>query len=54
MKLDFNDFLDINDNLYIAKADKFIHYGLIELAGKKHVLKLSEPVYFYNLDTLIK
>ena len=29
MKLDFNDFLDINGNFYIAKADAFIHFGLI-------------------------
>jgi len=48
MKLDFNDFLDINGNFYTAKADGFIHYGLIELAGKKHVLRLDEPVYFYH------
>ena len=54
MKLDFNDFLDINGNFYTAKADGFIHYGLIELAGKKHVLKLKEPVYFYHSDTLTK
>ena len=54
MKLDSNDFLDINGNFYTAKADAFIHYGLIQLAGKKHVLRLNEPVYFYNQNVLHK
>ena len=52
MKLDFNDFLDINGNFYTAQADGFIHSGLVQLAGKKHVLRLDEPVYHYNRDSL--
>ena len=54
MKIDFNDYLDINGNYYTAKPDAFIHYALIELAGKKHILKIDQPVYYYNRRSLHK
>jgi len=34
MKLDTNDFYDSKGNYFVEKSDKFIHYGLVELAGK--------------------
>ena len=52
MKIDPKDFLDKNGNFYTAKADAFIHYALVELAGKEHILKVDEPVYFYNRISL--
>ena len=48
MKIDKNDFLDSQGNFYEWKADGFIHFALIELAGKNHTLKIDEPVYYYR------
>ena len=48
MKIDKNDFLDSKDEFYKSKADGFIHIALVELAGKNHVLKIDEPVYYYR------
>ena len=48
MKLDFEDFLDINGNFYTMKADALIHYGLVEMATNKHILKIKEPLYLYK------
>ena len=48
MKIDPTDFLDINGNYYVEKADAFIHFSLVELSGKKHTVKINQPVYSYN------
>ena len=48
MKIDPTDYLDINGHFYTAKADGFIHYPLVELAGEKHLAKVDEFVYYYN------
>ena len=48
MKIDKNDYLDSMGNFYLEKADGFIHFSLIELAGKNHTLKIDEPLYYYR------
>ena len=41
MKIDKNDFLDGKGNFYKWKADAFIHFSLVELAGKDHIMKID-------------
>ena len=52
MKIDPTDFLDKNGNFYVEKADAFIHFSLVELAGPNHLKKLDEPVYYYDEGAL--
>ena len=47
-KIDKTDFLDKNFKYYRKKSDAFIHYALVELAGTDHMVKIDEPVYFYD------
>ena len=50
MKIDFEDFKDVNGDFYKGKSDTFIHFFLFELAGKEHIAKYNEPVYYYNVS----
>lgn len=52
MKIDPLDYLDSNNKFYIEKPDAFIHFALAQLAGKEHIVKVDEPVYYYNYDPL--
>lgn len=54
MKIDPIDYFDSQGQYYVEKPDAFIHYALVELAGKEHTLKVDEPLYYYNYDTLDK
>ena len=54
MKIDKNDFLDSKGNFYKAKADGFIHIALVELAGKNHILKIDEPLYYYRYHQTLR
>ena len=52
MKIDPIDFVDSKGKYYIEKADTFVHFSLVQLAGKQRIIKIDQPVYYYDKTPL--